>query len=388
MQTDKDIQPLKVFINALHSKSGGGITYISNIIPLLARRSDLDIHICFNRTQLPLFPQLFEFLPQTGQFQCILPNVKVHIVDFRHTFWQTLLFEQFKIPFLVHKINVDVTFSPANYGPIFVPRAVLLLRNALSVAFVERRVFKRLYWVFLYLGTLLSVFTANRVISVSHYAKKASIGVFEKCFPAKFSIVPHGVSRIFQPSSFELRSETEILVVSDIYVQKNLHTLLKALSLVIKEKPSTKLQIVGRPVDMNYFEELHDLTSALKIEDCVTFVGEVGIKRLCELYQRCAVFVFPSTVETFGNPLLEALASGAPVACSRIPATLEVAGDAAKYFDPLYIEGIADVLLEMLSDPVKRKQLSHIASDRAKKFSWDQAAKDTADVFRVAAVKE
>ena len=378
-------ESVRVFLNALHSKSGGGVTYLSNILPQLAKDNNLKIHVCINQSQIPLFPGLFKYSKKTDLFECLLPNIKTHVVSFQNSFWKTIAYEQFKMPFLIRNVNADVTFSPANYGPLFAPHPILLLRNALSVAFVERRFKKLLYWGFLYIGTVLSVFSATKVIVVSNFAKKASIGKLAKITPGKFYKIGHGVSTRFQPLSFDLRSQTQLLTVSDLYIQKNLHTLLKAVSLVIKKNPLIKLTIVGDPIDDDYSQYLISLVAKLNIEEVVTFAGRMGPDQLCDLYQQCAVFVFPSTVETFGNPLLEALASGAPVACSSAPAMIEVAHDAAIYFDPLNDEEIATVLIKLLSSPDKRKILSDMGVDRAKLFSWRQTAESTAAVFKAAA---
>ena len=69
----------------------------------------------------------------------------------------------------------------------------------------------------------------------------------------------------------------------------------------------------------------------MEIDGKVEFLGGVSSSELVGLYQQCIVFVFPSTVETFGNPLVEAMASGAPIASSQTAAMPEVVGDAAVF---------------------------------------------------------
>ncbi len=112
-----------ILINALHSKSGGGLTYLQNMLPLMAREKDIDLHVCIHHSQEDTLPE--------G-----LDGVTVHRLDFRTGFWRLPVREQIEVPRLARKIGADVTFSPANYGPVMAPKSVILLRNALSVAFV------------------------------------------------------------------------------------------------------------------------------------------------------------------------------------------------------------------------------------------------------------
>ena len=91
-------------------------------------------------------------------------------------------------------------------------------------------------------------------------------------------------------------------------------------------------------------------------------------------------------METFGNPLVEAMACGAPIACSNTAAMPEVAGDAAEYFDPGSVESMAQAIDRLLKDFKLRETLSGKALKRAKLFSWKQTAKKTLDVIKEAAV--
>ena len=138
--------------------------------------------------------------------------------------------------------------------------------------------------------------------------------------------------------------------VSDIYVQKNFKNLICAVARIASEHSDVKLKIAGQPIDTEYFAELKKMVSEQKLDGKVEFLGQVHPQELVALYQRCGVFVFPSTVETFGNPLVEAMACGAPIACSNTAAMPEVVGDAAVFFDPLNIESITSAISSFLND--------------------------------------
>jgi len=359
---------LRLLINGLHSKSGGGVTYLKNVLPILAQYPQFEVHLVLHREQREIFKD-------------VLSGIKCHELNFRQGFWRLLMREQIALPLLARKINADVTFSPANYGPLFAPNTVILLRNSLAVAFVERRAKKWIYWGLLFIASNLSMLRAKRVISVSDYALKSSAGLIRK-LSRKFIIVPHGINEHFKQAIQSNRSTNELLVVSDLYIQKNLHSLLTAMPVIIKACPNVLLRIAGAPLDMDYANHLEEIVERTGIQQHVVFEGSVLGERLMELYRRCAIFVFPSTVETFGNPLVEAMAVGAPIACSNTAAMPEVAGDAAAYFDPYDVNLIAEVIISLLNDPQRREQLSAKAVEQAKRYSWEKTAAATAEALQ------
>lgn len=363
---------IRLLFNGLHSKSGGGLTYLNNILPLMAADKYIDLHLCIHEDQR-------DFLPEN------LENTTIHTLDFPQGFWRLQLREQVDVPRLARKIGSDVTFSPANYGPLWAPNSVILLRNALSVAFVERRLVKLGYWALVYLGTFLSLLVSKRAIIVSEYARNAASGGLLGLFGSRFAVVPHGVSEVFSPADKKSKRENFLLAVSDLYVQKNLKNLILAMSRLSKDHPGLLLKIAGNPIDEDYYKELKKIVAEEKLDGIVEFLGSIPPKELVELYRRCRVFVFPSTVETFGNPLVEAMACGATVACSNTAAMPEVAGNAAEFFDPANVESMVQTIERLLENDGLRKTYGRKALERAKDFSWQRTAEKTLAVIKNAA---
>ena len=364
--------PITLLINGLHSKSGGGVTYLNNILPLFGTAADVDVHLCIHQDQRKIL-------------NVDVPGVTVHEFSFSSGFWKLLWREQVDVPRLAKRIGATVTFSPANYGPIFAPRSVILLRNALSVGLVERRLSKIAYWLLLYTATSLSLLFSSRAIAVSNYARTSASGGLLNIFSEQFSIVPHGVDERFLKPSNGMKRENFMLAVSDIYVQKNFSRLLEAISLLRERHPTIKLKVAGRAIDAEYYATLLGKMEHLGISDHVEFLGHVDPEKLVDLYQRCGVFVFPSLVETFGNSLVEAMASGAPVATSRAAAMPEVAGEGALYFDPTDINDIAAILESLLKSDELRRDLGQKALRQAQAYSWPITAERTLTVLRDAA---
>lgn len=359
---------IRVLVNGIHAKSGGGVTYLRNIMPLLAEDDDLELHLFLHRDQFALFGVIDE-------------RIRVHLLDFSNGFFTNLIWEQLVLPLLAKSMSVDVTLSPANYGPLMAPRQIIMLRNSLAVVGRETRIIKRLYWFGLALMTGLSLLTCRRAIAVSGYARSALTFGMGRLFRKKVSVIHHGVQDMFAPAPPSLDGNF-ILTVSDIYVQKNLHTLIGALAQVKRDYPDLKLKVAGKAIDAGYQEEVKAAVYAAGLTDNVEFLGEKSTEALVELYQTCTLFAFPSTVETFGNPLVEAMSCGAPIVSSNTAAMPEILGDAALFFDPLDVEGMAGVISDLMGNARERRALSEKSLARSKKYSWRQTAVKTADVIK------
>ena len=120
-----------MLVNGIHAKSGGGVTYLRNIMPLLAEDDDLELHLFLHRDQFELFGVIDE-------------RIRVHLLDFSNGFFTNLIWEQVVLPLLAKSMSIDVTLSPANYGPLMAPRQIIMLRNSLAVVGRETRIRKRL----------------------------------------------------------------------------------------------------------------------------------------------------------------------------------------------------------------------------------------------------
>jgi glycosyltransferase involved in cell wall biosynthesis len=116
---------------------------------------------------------------------------------------------------------------------------------------------------------------------------------------------------------------------------------------------------------------------ALDLEHDVRFIGWVSPEEVEGLYRCAACFVFPSLYEGFGLPVLEAMARGVPVACSDRASLAEVAGDAARLFDPERPQEIADAIEVLLRDRGEAARLRAAGLERSALFSWSATAHGT-----------
>lgn len=156
---------------------------------------------------------------------------------------------------------------------------------------------------------------------------------------------------------------TFVLAVGNIQPRKNLVRLARAVGPL-----GVPLMVVGQSL-WKENEVLRDLGAPH-----VRLLGRVPIADLACLYRVCAVFVYPSLYEGFGLPVIEAMASGAPVVTSAGSSLREVAGDAAVLVDPLDVEDIARSVARILEDDDHAAALRERGRRRAGDFSWDASA--------------
>lgn len=204
----------------------------------------------------------------------------------------------------------------------------------------------------------------------------------------KIDVVPLGLGSTFAGTA---QPETEIraqlgagqrhiaLSVSAKLAHKNLMRLIGALAAIPRERRPV-LVLPGYPTP--YEARLRDRVEELGLDDDVRFLGWVSTEMLEGLYAAAAVFVFPSLVEGFGLPVLEAMARGVPVACSGRGAMAEVAGGAALPFDPESESAIAESIMRLLSDRELAGRLAREGRERARSFTWKATAEGTLATYR------
>jgi glycosyltransferase involved in cell wall biosynthesis len=176
-----------------------------------------------------------------------------------------------------------------------------------------------------------------------------------------------------------------VLFVSSLWPYKNCDGLLRAWALVRDQLGGRQLAIVGPGRDAVYAKSLHQLADELGISEDVVFVGGVPLDTTALFYNAADVLVYPSLNETFGLPILEAMACGCPVVTSDVSAMPETAGGAALLCNPNEPGSIARAMVEALGpagDTLRERGLR-----RAAEFTWAATGAATLDVYREVADK-
>lgn len=168
-----------------------------------------------------------------------------------------------------------------------------------------------------------------------------------------------------------------VLWVGTIEPRKNLPALLTAFRRVVEACPGVRLVLAG-PV--GWHEDLAEHRAGL--EQSVVMTGFVAGRELDALYAGASAFCYPSLMEGFGMPVLEAMAHSCPVVTSRGTATEEVGGEAAILVDPVDVEAIADALVRILSDEAFSAERRAASRARAQQFPWSRTAAATVAAYQ------
>ncbi len=351
----------RIGVNALYLIPGGvGGTeiYLRELLAALASIDTVNDYYVFTNleTGQDLTPRQanFHWKPQA-----------VHALDRPHR----ILWEQTVLPLEAGRYRLDVMFNPGFTVPLAAPCPCVTTFHDLQ----HKRYPEYFHWFDLPFWRLLlwaAAHRSRRLIAVSE-ATRTDLLHFYHRRAERVSVIPHGVNAEF----FSLdRSKIEpyLLCVSTLHAHKNIERLVRAYA----SKPrKEKLVLAG----LRGFRtpEIEALIAELGVGERVTIPGWLPRAELMQLYARARAFVYPSTFEGFGMPILEAMAAGIPVACSDIPPLREVAGEAALFFDPLDEAALGEALDRITSDQELRKTLAQAGPEQARPFTWRRTAERT-----------
>jgi glycosyltransferase involved in cell wall biosynthesis len=222
---------------------------------------------------------------------------------------------------------------------------------------------------------------ADRFIAVSRYT--ADDLVRRAGVPAsKIAVVYHGLDPAFSTAENGAGQVSPaspyVLAVGGVSPRKNTRRLIAAFSRWRARggrRSQYRLLITGTSLDAD-FEQ-----NGLALPEGVSFLGYVEKAELPRLYSGAAAFLYPGIYEGFGLPIIEAMASGAPVVTSRTGAAPEIAGGAAILVDPFDV-GSIETGLEQATLPEETRRLIELGRDRARLFEWSAAANATIEVYR------
>jgi glycosyltransferase involved in cell wall biosynthesis len=175
-------------------------------------------------------------------------------------------------------------------------------------------------------------------------------------------------------------AERFVLALGTVEPRKNLPTLVRAFDRVADDDPNLTLVVAGPDGwDRDAFTAAW---SAARHRERVWRLGYVTEDERRDLLAGATVFAYPSVYEGFGHPPLEAMAAGVPVVAADAGALPEILGDAAVLVDPSDVDAIADGLHRVIHDASLRATLTARGTERAGRFSWDDAAPEFVDLYR------
>ena len=299
--------------------------------------------------------------------------------------WKNILFQllyflrkQVVLPILSYYHQADLVFSPDILSPIFVKGKKVSVVH--DTCFWDTPEHYQSLWLKYYLYFLVKGLQKNGgIITITQFSKMR----LQELPPFKsISIkVVYQASGLWESLALsDLKSTTQaayFLHVGVLEKRKNLSLLIQAFDKLTKMEGYKSLRLVlvgqrGPRETLDDYDHLVELVTTLGLTDKVDFTGYVSQEQLASYFQHALGYVFPSTNEGFGLPVLEAFSFGLPVIISRQGALMEVAGDAALILEKNEEESLFQSMKLLVDDPDLRKELGAKGRIRLQEFSAEK----------------
>jgi len=372
---------IRLFINGLAASAGGGLTYLRNVIPHLARKVDAETTVLLN----PVIRREF------GE----TPNISFAETSERSRTFGRFVREQTTLPKLIRCSGAQVLISAGNFALWNSPvPQILLSRNSLYTSGDFLRDVRARGDYPIWADTLVKRWLARRSISCADITvapSEAFARELSRWSGRKVLSLHHG----FDPDAFTsdatalpLAAKTQLeqgkdalrlLFVSHYNYYRNFETLFRAIPILGSRLHGKKVKLFltcqlksGENPGRYRAESAASVVNDLRGREDIVELGTIPYRSLHHLYRACHIYVTPAYAESFAHPLIESMSSGLPVVASDLPVHREICGDAGIYFPRFSPDALAERILQIQESPELAEKLSCNGLRRARDFSWSE----------------
>ena len=363
-----------LLIDALSARQGGGQTYLLNLLSRLPEGNPSKIFL--------LAPPEVGAQVTSERVQLLRPRWPVRNAVMRS------IWERFVLPRHAHRLGASLLFFPGGVVASEAPgrtQRVTMFRNVIPFDLAQRRRYTLGYqrlrnWV-LERVMLNSMLSADLVIFLSSYGRSLIEKRAGRAIPGAV-VIPHGVSPSFRNGAATTRppwlpTHPYLLYVSSFEPYKAQLEVVRAFARVVGEwQEPLSLVLVG-PTNTAYARLVRQEIANLGLETRVLISGNRPYAELPAIHYHSLIGIFASEAENCPNVLLEAMAAGKPILCSRRPPMPEFGGEAVWYFEPSNVDELSVQLLRLLREPQTRADLADRAAKWSRRFDWDETARAT-----------
>ena len=366
---------MRIGIDARLIQETGVGRYIRNLIAELARLDTTNEYVIFLRKK-----EFDFFILPNNRWSKVIADVPWHSVS-----------EQLIIPWVFLRARLDIVHIPYFNVPILYPKKFIVTIHDLTILHadtgkastkplwfykIKRAGYRCILWV--------ALLRASHVLTVSYTVKEDIHTQFQTPL-TNITVTYEGIDEALldkkrQPTTMRAKYGRYFLYVGNVYPHKNIEMLLSAYETYAAhvERPA-RLVFVGP--DDYFYAKLKRVIGSLAFAKNITLLHNVADASLRQLYTRAIALLFPSRMEGFGLPAIEASALGCAVICSDIPVFHEILGSNAIFVDTTDANRFSQALIRVDREPIKNDESAKLIAQIVAKYSWTRMVQKTVWVY-------
>lgn len=324
-----------------------------------------------------------------GEDRCLEDSENMHIIELKCPTYP--LWEQIALPRAVKRIKPDLLHCTSNTAPLHCPVPLVLTLH--DIIYLEKRQsssqswYQEMGWHYRRLVVPRILPQCKKIITVSQFERKRILEALH--LPDEQLVaVYNGFNSHFhlQPKAPEITrkyidSDSYLFFLGNTDPKKNTPRVLKAYSEYLK-RSEKKLPLLIADLKEDAIDRILEEEKITDIKSSIRFPGYIANTDLAALYSGAFAFLYPSLRESFGIPMLEAMACGTPIITGNTSAMPEIAGEGALLADPLDENDIARKILLLEEDDTFYQQQVDYGLERVKLFSWRKSAEALLKIYK------
>ena len=312
-----------------------------------------------------------------GEDRCVENSQNVHIIEIDCPSYP--LWEQWALPRAARRYGVELLHCTSNTAPIWCDIPLVLTLH--DIIFLEPRdknnksLYQNMGWLYRRLVVPRILDKCRRIITVSNFELENIVAKLQ--IPReRMAMIYNGYNDWFRPSRNTLHTSQEaspFFFLGNTDPKKNTERTLVAYSRYL-EQSDVKRPLLMADLDRGYLDGIIERNHIENIRQHITMPGYIPNSELPRIYNEAFAFLYTSLRESFGIPLLEAMACGTPVITSNTSSMPEIGGQDAILVNPESSDEIAQMMLRLETDQAFYERQKEVGLERAKLFSWRKTA--------------
>ena len=323
-----------------------------------------------------------------GDDHCLEDSHNVHIIEIGGGLYP--LWEQYSLPRAAKELDLDLLHCTSNTAPLFCNIPLILTLH--DIIFLEPRdranhsLYQNMGWFYRRMVVPRILKKCKRIITVSNFEMNNIVSKLN--IPQeKMAMIYNGYTDWFKPTQ-DIESIYRKYIDAPSYFfflgntdpKKNTERTLIAYSRYL-EKSAIKRKLLMADLDKQYLNDIIERNGIENIRKMIVMPGYIANCDLPYIYNNAFAFLYPSLRESFGIPLLEAMACGTPVITSNTSSMPEIGGPDAILINPENPDEIVEKMLQLETDDAFYTRQEEVGLQRAKLFSWRQTAEQLLDLY-------